>query len=72
MFGDHFLRQLAPREWARQTLDSLRKGADIPRPLVDRALQITGDLSTTDNTETPWHDTPNTRRHRLLDSDDAN
>lgn len=72
MFGDHFLQQLAPREWAAQTLDAVREGADVPAALVDRALHITGDLSINDKNETPWHDTPTTHRFRLLDLDGTN
>lgn len=69
--SDHYLQQLAPRTWAGQILDAAREGADVSPALVDRALQITGDLST-DNTEKPWHDTPTIRRFRLLDSDGTN
>jgi hypothetical protein len=40
----HFLQQLSPRAWARQTLDQVRDGVQLPPSTVERALQHSGDL----------------------------
>lgn len=44
MKTNHWLMQLSPRDWARQTLDSVRRGWPIPTSIVTLALEISGDI----------------------------
>lgn len=44
MTSNQYLMLLNPREWAKQTLDSVRGGWPIPEIVVTRALEISGDI----------------------------
>jgi len=50
MWGDHFMQQLQPREWAEMVLQGVRDGEPVSLQHVNRALQITGDLPKTFHT----------------------